>query len=270
MNINISDITITSIDAITSFDVVTGDLQFALDELQDATLSQSQEKTAITGKRGRKLNSLKKDKAVKISATNGLVSAGLMECQTGGKFEEKVTSVMWTDYLTVTDNKTKTSYKAVGTVGNEIEKVYVRNKDGSLGKALTQGATVATGVFAYDPATKEITFNDGDVANGEGIVAFYTRQVKANVLENKSDVYSGKGTLYIDATGEDTCTNVYHVQIYIPKADFEGNFDLSMGDNQTVHAFEAESLSGAACGGSASAGFYWTYTVFGADESDVA
>lgn len=264
MNINVNDLTITSIETITAFDIVTGDFRFTLDELQNATISQSQEKTDITGKQGRKLNSLKRNKAVKISGTNGLVSAGLMELQTGSNFEEKLTTVKWTDYLTVAADKAKTGFTAVGTAGNEIETIYVKNNDGTLGKSFTQGATAAEGVFAYDPATKEISFKEGEVADGTELVAFYDRQIKANVLENMSDNYSEKCTIYVDAIGEDTCGNVYRVQFYIPKADFDGNFELTMGDNQTVHAFEAESLAGA-CG---SAGLYFTYTVFGAEEAD--
>lgn len=49
------------------------------------------------------------------------------------------------------------------------------------------------------------------------------------------------------------------VQFDIPRADFSGDFDLAMGDNQTVHAFEAESLAGS-CG---NGGALWNYTVFG-------
>lgn len=266
MNINISDIAVTSIETITAFDIVTGDFKFTLDELQNATISQSEEKTDITGKQGRKLNSLKKNKAVKISGTNGLVSAGLMELQTGGAFEEKATTVMWTDYVMVAGNKTATNYVAVGTAGNEIDTLYVKNANGTLGKALTQGATVDKDVFAYDPATKVITFKEGDVEDGTEVVAFYNRKIKANVLENMSDHYSEKCTMYIDAFGEDNCSNVYHIQFYVPKADFDGNFELAMGDNQTVHAFEAEALSGS-CGASNA---LWTYTIFGADDDDMA
>lgn len=264
MNINIGDITITSIETITAFDIVTGDFKFTLDELQNATIAQSQEKTDITGKQGRKLSSLKRNKAVTISGTNGLVSAGLMELQTGSAFEEKNTTVMWTDYLTVSGNAATTSYKAVGTTGNEIEHIYVKNTDGTLGKELEQDATASEGKFAYEPSSKTITFNEGEVTDGTEIVAFYTRQISAHVLENMSDTYSDKCALYIDAFGEDTCANVYRVQFYIPKADFDGNFELAMGDSQTVHAFEAEALAGS-CG---TGGSYWTYTIFGADEPD--
>lgn len=264
MNINVSDITITSLETITAFDIVTGDFRFSLDELQTATIAQSQEKSDITGKQGRKLGSLKRNKAVKISGTNGLVSAGLLELQTGSNFEEKTTTVKWTDYITATDDGATTTYIAVGTAGNEIERVYIKNKDGTLGDSFTQDAVAGDGKFAYDPATKAITFAEGAVTAGTELVAFYDRQITGNVLENMSDKYSEKCTLYVDALGEDTCGNVYRVQFYIPKADFDGNFEFGMGDNQTVHAFEAESMAGA-CG---SAGMYFTYTVFGAEAGD--
>lgn len=263
---NIQDMTITSLETISAFDVVTGNLMFTLDELQSASINQSQEQTEITGKGGRKLANLKKNKSVTISGTNGLVSGGLMEIQTGSKFENKATEVMWTDYITVTGNAATTSYIAVGTTGNEIESIYVKNSNGTLGEPLTQDASVSAGKFTYNPGTKTISFNEGEIADGTEIVVYYKRKIQANVMENLSDHYSGKASLYIDAFAEDKCANIYRVQFYIPKADFSGEFSLEMGDNQTVHAFEAEALAGG-CG---AGGQLWTYTVFGANASDAA
>jgi hypothetical protein len=175
---------------------------------------------------------------------------------------------MWTDYLTVSSNSVITSYTAVGTTGNEIETVYVKNSDGTLGKTFTQGAEVGTGVFTYDPKTKAISFNENEIADNTEIVVYYNRKIQADVLENISDNYSGKCSLYIDAFGEDKCSNVYRIQFYIPKADFDGEFSFEMGDNQTVHSFEAESLAGAgSCGAN---GALWTYTIYGANADDVA
>lgn len=114
--VNVNDLTITSLETITAFDVATGDYKFTLDELQNTTISQGQEKTDITGKGGRKLNSLKKNKTVTISGSNGLISGGLLEVQTGGNFENKATEVLWVDYLTVASSKATTSYKAIGTI----------------------------------------------------------------------------------------------------------------------------------------------------------
>ena len=211
---------------------------------------------------------MKRNKAVTISGNNGIVSGGLLELQTGGKFKNKATDVMWTDMsdgMVVSSNKAHTKYTAVGTLGEEIKGLYIRNKeDGTLGDALVQVAsTPAQGTFTYDPSEKEITLG-GTVADNTELVAYYNRTITADVLDNISDEYSGKCTLYIDALGEDKCANVYHLQFFIPKADFNGNFTFEMGDNQTIQAFEAEALSGA-CGTN---GSLWTYTVFGADEAD--
>lgn len=264
---NINDITITSLETINAFDLVTGEYKFTLDELQNAKIANTQDKVDITGKGGRKLSSIKRNKAVVVSGTNGMVSGGLLEMQTGSNFVKKATPVLVPEFLTVAGDKATTTYKATGTEGNEIEKVYIVNtQDGTLGEALEQGAAAAEGVFAYDPATKEITLPSGAYADGTEIAVYYFRQIQADVLENLSDVYSEKCALYIDAFAEDKCANIYRVQFFIPKADFSGNFDIDLGENQTVHAFEAESLAGA-CGKS---GALWTYTIFGENAEDVA
>lgn len=261
----VPDITITSLETITAYSL-TGDYRFTLDELQKGTIANTQEKQDITGKMGRKLSSIKKNKGVTISGDNGMVSGGLMAAQVGNQFVEGATEVLFTDYLVVKSNKAATSYKAVGTAGNEIATVYIRNDNGTIGKAYTQDATAKAGKFAYAPDTKEITFNTGEVADGTEIVVSYKRKVEAFVLENAADHYSEKLMLYVDAMGEDKCGNVYRVQFYLPKADFNGEFSLEMGDNQTIHSFEAESLVGAGCAGVGSN--LWTYTIFANDAED--
>lgn len=262
-----NDLTITSLETITAFDVTTGAYLFTLDELQNASIANSQEVSEITGKGGRKISQLKRNKAVTVSGTNGMVSGGLIELQTGGTFENKATEVLWTDYLTVSSDAATTSYKAIGTAGSEIESLHVKNADGTLGDKLTQDASAASGKFAYDPSTKALSFSG--VTDGTEIMVIYKRRITADVVSNISDKYSKKATLYIDALAEDKCANVFRVQFFIPKADFSGEFTIEMGDNQTTHDFEAESLAGA-CGNGSIGSLLWTYTIFGANAEDAA
>lgn len=260
---NINDIAVTSLETITVFDPASGDYLFTIDELQSATISNSEEKEDITGKAGRKITSLKRSKSATISGTNGLVSGGLFEMQTGGKFKaEDKAEVLWTDYLTVNSNKATTSYKAIGTAGKEIESLFVKSTAGVVGYTLEQDTAAAKGKFAYDPTSKELSFSD--LADGTEIVAVYKRNIKANVLVNESDTFSGKGTIYVDAIGEDTCANVYRIQFYFPKAEFNGEFEFQMGDGQAVHSFEAEALAGSCGAGSQ----LWTYTIFDSNTAD--
>ena len=263
----LNDLAITSLETITVFDIQTGNYRFTLDELQSATIAQGQEVSEITGRGGRRLSSLKRNKTLTVSGTNGLVSGGLLEVQTGNSFTNKSTKVQWTDYLTVgANNKATTSYRAVGTAGSEIIACFVRGADGMLGTELTQAAQAnASGNFAYNPSTKEISCYT-DIAQGTELVVIYQRQIMADVLANDANSFSDKVAMYIDALAEDKCANTYRVQFYIPKADFTGDFSLDMGDNQTVHEFEATGMAGACGAGDA----LWTYTVFGTNTADYA
>lgn len=261
---NVNDLTFTSLETITVFDYLTGNYKFTLDELQNATLAQAQDVTDLTGKSGHKIGRLKRNKTLTVSGTNGMVSGGLLEMQTGSAFENKATEVLWVDYLAVgAQHKATTSWKAVGTAGAEIDGLFIKNEDGTLGAELTQDSSASAGKFAYAPTTKELSFHT-DVAEGTEVVVYYKRKITADVMENDADTFSGKGIVYIDAFAEDKCSNVYRVQIFIPKADFSGEISLELGDNQTVHAFEAEAMAGA-CGAN---GYLWTYTVFGVNEAD--
>lgn len=262
---NVPDVAITSLDEILAYSLA-GMPLFTLDELQNATIANTEEKVDITGRGGRKLSSLKRNKAVVISGTNGLVSGGLMEVQVGSSFESREsTPVAWQEIVTVQGGVAHTEFKAVGTAGAEIVGMQIRDTNGAAGEFLQQDADVAAGKFTYDPATRELKFFE-DIVDGTSMIVSYTRNIEGAVLTNLSDHYSGKVRLYINATGEDRCGNLVHVQFYIPKADFNGNFDIELGGDQTVHAFEAESLAGS-CG---DGGALWTYTVFGANAADAA
>lgn len=258
------DLIVTSLETITAFALNTGNYLFTLDELQNATISNTEEKIDITGKQGRKLSSMKRNKAVTVSGTNGMISGGLIELQTGSASKNEATTVMWREFLKVSSNAATTTYKAIGTAGSEIIELYTLSSNGTITTSLTQDSTAASGKFAYAPNTKALSFSG--IADNTQIAVFYKRRITAEVLSNKSDVHSAKCELYIDALAEDKCANVYHIQFHIPKADFNGEFQIELGGDQTVQNFEAECLAGA-CGAD---GNLWDLIVFGQNTADYA
>lgn len=270
--LNVNDLSITSFETVMACNINGGIFRFLLDEMQTCTIANTQENTNLTGRGGRTIGMLKRNKAVTVSGTNGMVSLGLIEAEVGSSGDSQVTTVKIPDYIVaVADDagavSATTNYVAVGTAGNEIGELHVKNANGTIKATLTQDATTAAGKFTYDPATKKISFAEGDVASGDEITVYYKRKIKADVvIENISDNFSEKLELYIDAIAEDKCKNEYRVQFFIPYADFSGNFDIAMGDSQTVHSFEATSLA-SACGNGSSV--FWKMIVFGADTADV-
>lgn len=269
--IKLSDLSITSLEEIMAFDVNGGAHKFTLDELQSATIANTQENTNLTGRAGRTIGVLQRNKSVTVSGANGMLSIGMIGADTGGKVQEDVvTNVKYYDYITAKKEDTaviaETKYKAVGTTGNEIDKIYVKNATtGEIETILEQDATASKGKFTYDPATKKISFFAGDVTEGQSLVAYYNRKITASAkVSNLSETYSETLELYVDALAKDKCQNIYRVQFYIPYAQFTGNFELAMGDSQTVHNFEATSIA-SACGGES---LFWDLIVFGENAAD--
>ncbi len=263
--IQVPDLAITELQTITAFGLGdnAGDYLFTLDELQDVTLSQAEESTEITGRGGRRLATLKQNKTVTISGTSGLYSAGLLELQTGGNFAKSTTAtVKRTEYLPVVSNTVTLNYTPSGA----IDAVYVRDDSGIVSKVLTvtSASSVSAGNYKINAGSSStpttLTLAEADAASS--VIVVYNSTVTGNVLTNDSGTFAQKAALYIDALAEDKCANTYRVQIYIPKADFSGEFDIALGGDQTVQAFSAEALAGSFCGADATAGTLWTWTVF--------
>ena len=256
MAVDVSKLIITEVAQITAFNNA-GELEFIMDEVQNGTINNTQEKSDVQGRNGRKLASLKKNKAVTVSATNGVLVGGALAAQTGTEVEQGTFNVRITDIMTINNNKCTTSKTAVGVTGAEIGTVYIKNANGSLGEKLEQDSAADTGKFAYDPTTKELTV-DG-ITDGTEIVAFYDVEVESARISNDSEKYSKVLKLYIDVVLQDNCDVEYAGQVIIQRADVSGEFELSLGGDNFAHSFEAESLAGG-CTGSTN---LWDLIVYG-------
>ena len=243
---NIDKFTITSYDQLTGFDKTNGSLDMILDELSDFTLSHEEEKSDITGKGGRIISSLKKNKKVTGKGTNGMLSGGALAAMLGAEVEDGEHTIRYTDTITVSSNKGVTTEVAVGTAGNEIGTVYVRDANNAYisgGKKLTQTSAEPTaGEFSYNPETKEIIFADGDVADGTEVIAFYDANVTGKKISNNAENYSKTLQLFIDVTCRDACDNLFHGQFIIDRADFNGTFDITGGSEPATLGFEFTSM----------------------------
>ena len=249
MAVDVNKLSVTQIDQVTCFNNA-NELEFIMDEIQEGTLSNTQEKVTITGKGGRTIGSLKRNKTVTFSATNGFIVGGALAAQTGSEVEQGQFNVRVTEILTVNSNSATGTQEAIGTAGAEIGYVYIKNANGSLGKSFTQVASdPATGEFTYNPTGKSFTFFEGDVPDGTEVVAFFDVEVEGAKISNDSETYSKVLKMYIDVTAQDNCDNIYHGQFLIPRADFNGEFEITMGGDPSVHNIEAESIAGG-CNGS--------------------
>lgn len=260
---NIDRFTITSYDQLTGFSKSTGSLEMIMDELNDFTLSHEEESDPITGRGGRTIANLKKSKKVTGKGTNGMLSGGALAAMVGSEVEDGDYTIRYTDPIVVSSDSATTTETAVGTVGNEIGTIYVRDNNKAYisgGKKLTQtSGTPATGEFSYNPGTKTVTFFAGDVPDGTEVIAFYDTEVTGKKISNKSDNYSNTLQVFIDCTCTDGCDNLFHGQFIIERADFNGTFDIKGGSEPSTLSFEFTSLPNLCTGKS---NLLWDFVVF--------
>ena len=258
--VNIDGFYVTSLDQLTCFNNA-NELEMVLDELQDSTISNTQENNDITGKNGAVIGTLKRNKAVTVSGNNGLLVGGGMAVQTGSDVETGTFIIRATDVLTVSDNSVTLSNTPVGAPGAEIVSLRKKGAAGMLEGNFEQDATAsAAGKFAYSGG--EITFYEGDFTDGDQVVVFYDTEVENAVkVSNSADTYSKTLKAYLDVTVQDKCDNLLHGQFIFPRADFTGNFDISVGGTDSVLAYEFRSLKDL-CNTGADAGKFWDFIVW--------
>ena len=264
MAVNPADLIITSLETIDAFDMNDTYL-WTLDELSQAQIQNTEDTEDVTGRNGRLLATLKRNKGVTISGTNGVISGGMMATQVGGTFDSGSKKVRVTEYITV-DTTTGTGNFASDVLTLPNSGVYAVKKtanDGTVTDLTKVGAdaTLKTGEFKV--TTTGITFFAGDITAGQVLIVIYDKTVTGSTVDNIADGehYAGTVKLYINAFAEDRCNKIYKIQFYVPKAEFSGAFDIDMGGSQVTHGFEARAVAGG-CGALANKGLLWTYTVF--------
>ena len=239
----INEFTITEFTDFEAYDRASGALDFRLEDMQNFTLNATQDKTALTGKNGRIIGYKKQNKAITGEGTYGLISAGLMKAQTGGEITNGKFKVKKSEIKNVTGGTVVTNATAVGVAGAEIGVIRVLNENGSIAEKYEQGVDADATHFSYDPATKTITLPTDAVKDGTNIEYAYEREVDGTMLNDPTDNFSETREVWIHCFGTDACDNKYYAAIYIPRADFSGEFSIELGGDQTVHNFSFDAMT---------------------------
>lgn len=259
--VSIDGWTVTQWDAIEGFK--NGLHLFTLDELQEVAINNTEESQDVTGAGGSILNSNKRNKGCNGTGTNGLLSGGLMEVQTGGKQTTKDIVILQKDTITVTadmasSNKVSITKTPTGTAGAEIQYVYVKGAT-EVVTTYQQAVDAGEGKFAY--ADKEITFAASAIAEGDIVTVYYNVKLTDDTgvkITNDASKYSTECELVYTGLAKNACGKEACFQFSVPRADFTGNFNLEMGDSQTTHSFEWTALKNKC---SASNNF-WDFIIF--------
>lgn len=243
--IRLGDFTITEFVDVETYFRNTGLLDYRLEDLTDFTLDATQEESNITGRNGRIIGKKKKNKSASGSGTSGVISPGLFRTQTGGdiKYGNALVKRAETKVVSGKGTTVVTDSVAIGVAGEEIGRIQVFAQGGRRVAVFEQGDSATEELFSYNPATKTITLPDNDVIEaGMSIVYAYKKKVNATTMNNPSKKFSQIREMWVHCFAQDPCDNTYCADIYIPRADFKGDFSLNLGGDQVTHNFSFDAL----------------------------
>lgn len=188
----------------------------------------------------------------KLNVTKASWNTSILALQNGTEVVTgSNTNAVKYDMLKVATDKTTTTFKALGTVGNEIGFINVIDAtNGKVLKTLTQGTTASTGKFAYAPTTKEISFFAGEVVDNSVVALSYNFDSGTSAQTITVDTDKFPSTQLVTAFGlvKDTCTGeLYQAEINgIAQIDPNWKWDLNASGEPAVQDFNLEFVKGCA------------------------
>lgn len=224
-------------------DYATGAYLGTASELQDMTISNSQDEVYALGKNEAKLSAFGKNKSVTLSGTSGQFEQFLLGLQTGSGMIVGDTAFERTNDLIVGADKTvKIKYKA-----DTIKSVAVVTPHGNKIKDLELADSVSEGKYTFASATGIITFHD-DIEEGTRVKVVYDTTAKDAVkITNDTRTFSKVVSVTGNTIVVDACSNTeYLAQLVMPKAKVSGTFEINLDGEPAVQSFEIEALTG--CG----------------------
>ena len=228
--------TITSLETVEAYDRVTKDCLAILDEVKNFSLKNTEDKSEVKGKGDNTLFIAKKNKGLTGDGTSGYISGGLLTLQTGTNAVKGDISFRKREVKTVVKDGTSVAITEVanGTAGAEI--VSLKATIGDTTTSYSQAVTADATHFSY--TNKTITLPTGITsANGGEVEVVYNYSKAGASIANSADTYGKTVELVLNCLGKNLCDEYYRIQIVVPRADFNANFDFSIGGDSTDHPF---------------------------------
>lgn len=206
-----------------------------LENLKSSGIENSGEVVYARGGRGNaKIVGFSSNREGKVTLQDAVFTNEVMAMLTGNDLVTGTQNVYKREILTVSADLSVTVGKT--PVGDPI-KVAEFNADGGDGTEYIKDTTLAAG--KYTIAAKVITFNTGDVVQGDKIVVYYkvATDATASKMVVKSDKFAGSFKVVLDCLVRDAVTKQdFAAQITIYNAKMEDNwsFEFSADGDPSV------------------------------------
>lgn len=213
---NPNEVVFEKIRYIEEFDPSTMRLLSRVTNVKDPALNFTSEGTQVTDAQGAEIVTFYNAAQGELSYTNAIHSFDLMAEQfssekTVASSTNKIVAPV-SEVLEITGNKVILKYIPVGTTGAEIKYVQLINDENEFGETLEVSASIASGKFTIDAATKTLTFNAG--TSGRVIVDYNAEMSEAISLAKTTDSMPPVRTLLVHCYFRNKCdSNIKYIGV---------------------------------------------------------
>ena len=238
---------------LTDYDRSTGLRRFTLPEVQDFQINVTTQEDEITDATGSPIAILESAKSAEFSGNSSFTNLELLAYQSAADdsiLTENIQDMQIIEILTITDGKVTLAHTPVGTVGHEIDYVYVRNSDGTSGDYMVQDTqasaatttdkakfVLGTETDANSVSHSVLTFDSA--LNGTTIYVDYKFNASTGMyFESVDDKFTTSSKIVVRVLCRNVCddNDVTVLAIVCENAKLASAFDISFARSET-HPF---------------------------------
>lgn len=239
---DINNFVIDEVKRIAGRDRVTGELYFLIDQIEENSLQCDSEEVIKNDAKGTPIARWRKGKTAEFNGTNAILDFSLLSQQLNGEdktvagesapieapeIEEKT---LGTGDLTscVLRHRVVNS----GTTSTPVYKITVctLSNTGAVIKKFAIGQAASEGVFTYSDTSKTLTFNEGDLKEGDRLYIQYEYSTQnAIAIYDSADKFPKAMEMVVEVTGQDICDSntVYTGFVVFPNATLSSSVTLA-------------------------------------------
>ena len=213
-----------------------GEYMWSINQITNPSLNVALSDTAqAVDALGTVIQEFDRGRSAEFGAENSIFDLSLYAAQMGREVEVN-TKIEVPAFETIdvagTDAETYTTKKT--PVAN-IEKIYVLNGDGTLGKAFAAGTAASAEEFAYAEDTHTISLPTGLEKGTQLFVMYDYESEKATAVTANAIDFPKAGKFVLEVLGTSVCDpdTLIHAYVVFPNAKLDGNVDFTFATDGT-------------------------------------
>lgn len=218
-----------------------GTVNWYTNQVQDFSIKVDGKEQTKEDANGNTIATITKGKSCSVSFATPVYDINIIAAMNGtekkiASSSSKLTASAFEEFK-ISSEQTTVVLKNKTTDVNSIS-VMTLSTDGSVEKAFKVAGSTSTGKVTYTDASKTITFDTGDIKEGDTVLVKYDYEVEDGVgMTASANDYPTAGRFYVEVEGFDICDQSTKIYAYyrFPTAKIQSSYETVIALDQVYN-----------------------------------